>query len=284
MATFTNQATLTYNGRTVASNLVTGQVISPLTLTKTAGEDAYRPGDTVSYVVSVVNDGSVNYEGLTLTDDLGAYGAAGQTAYPLAYVEDSLRYFINGVPQPAPQVTPGDTLTVTGISVPAGGNAMLVYETEITGAAPLTAGGEIVNTAVLTGPGINAPLEAQASIAAEETAELTVTKSLYPATVAENGLLTYTFCVQNSGNQAAGEDAAVAVSDLFDPILKDITVTLDGETLSAGTDYTYDAASGQFDTAAGRITVPAAVFAQTLSDGSWTVTPGEAVLTVQGTV
>ena len=129
MASFSNQATLTYNGQTVSSNLVTGQVISPLTLTKTAGEDAYAPGDTLSYVISLVNDGSVTYEGLTLTDDLGGYEVGSGTAYPLAYVPDSVRYFINGVPQPAPAVTPGPPLTVTGLSVPAGGNAILVYDT-----------------------------------------------------------------------------------------------------------------------------------------------------------
>ncbi len=284
MAAFTNQATLTYNGRSVASNLVTGQVISPLTLTKTAVEDTYRPGDTVSYVITVVNDGSVNYEGLTLTDDLGGYAAAGGTIYPLAYVADSVRYFINGVPQPAPPAAPGGPLVVTGISVPAGGDAVLVYETEITQAAPLAAGSEIVNTAVLSGTGINTPLQAQASIAVEEAAELAIVKSLYPATVAENGRLTYTFTLQNSGNEAAEASALIAVSDLFDPVLKGISVTLNGESLNEGTDYTYTEASGKFETTPGRITVPAAAFAQTLSDGAWTVTPGESVLIVTGTV
>ena len=139
MASFTNQATLRYNGVSVSSNTVTGQMISPLSLTKTAGEDQYAPGDTLSYVISVVNDGSVTYEGLSLTDDLGGYEAGTGTAWPLAYVPDSVRYFINGVPQPAPAVTPGGPLVISGLSVPAGGNAMLVYETEVTAAAPLLA-------------------------------------------------------------------------------------------------------------------------------------------------
>ena len=284
MATFTNQATLTYNGRTVASNTVTGQLISPLCITKTAGDDTYRPGNTVSYVIALVNDGSVNYDNLTLTDDLGGYEAAGRTVYPLAYVQGSVRYFINGVPQPAPQAAPGGPLVITGISVPAGGNAILVYETLITQAAPLTAGAEIVNNAVLTGTGINTPPQAQASISVEQTAELTIVKSLYPATVPENGQLTYTFTLQNSGNQAADAAAQIAISDLFDPILKNITVTLDGDVLTAGTDYTYNAVTGQFNTVPGRITIPAATFAQCVENGDWTVTPGETVLTVSGTV
>ncbi|MBR7010715.1 MAG: DUF11 domain-containing protein [Oscillospiraceae bacterium] len=284
MASFSNQATLTYNGQTVSSNLVTGQVISPLTLTKTAGEDAYAPGDTLSYVISLVNDGSVTYEGLTLTDDLGGYEVGSGTAYPLAYVPDSVRYFINGVPQPAPAVTPGPPLTVTGLSVPAGGNAMLVYETEVTAAAPLMAGSAITNTAAVSGAGLTNALEAEASIAVESAAELSILKSLSPATVPENGQLTYTFLLQNRGNQEAGQAAGVTVSDLFDPVLKNISVSLNGQPLALSTGYSYNQTSGQFDSVPGVITVPAAAYAQSASTGDWIVSPGEAVLTVTGTV
>lgn len=284
MATFTNQATLSYNGLSVSSNVVTGQMISPLSLTKTAVEDTYAPGDTVSYAISLVNDGSVTYDGLTLADDLGGYEVGSGTAYPLAYVADSVRYFINGVPQPAPAVTPGPPLSVTGLSVPAGGNAMLVYETEVTAAAPLLAGSQITNTATLSGPGLTAPQTAQATLNVETGAELSVVKSLSPATVAPNGQLSYSFTIQNSGNEAAGADANVAISDLFDPILKEISVSLDGQPMARNTGYSYNQSSGQFDTVPGVITVPAAAYAQTASTGDWIVTPGETVLTVTGTV
>ena len=284
MASFSNQATLRYNGLTVSSNVVTGQMLSPLSLTKTAVEEVYAPGDTVSYAISLVNDGSVTYDGLTLADDLGGYEVGTGTAYPLAYVADSIRYFINGVPQPAPAVTPGPPLSVTGLSVPAGGNAMLVYETEVTAAAPLLAGSQITNTATLSGPGLTAPQTAQATLNVETGAELSVVKSLSPATVAPNGQLSYTFTIQNSGNEAAGADAKVAISDLFDPILKDLSVSLDGQPLARNTGYSYNQSSGQFDTVPGVITVPAAAYAQTASTGDWIVTPGEAVLTVTGTV
>ena len=284
MASFTNQATLSYNGLSVASNTVTGQMISPLSVTKTAVEDVYAPGDTITYVVSLVNDGSATYEGLSLSDDLGGYDVGTGTAWPLAYVEGSVRYFINGVLQPAPAVTPGPPLTITGISVPAGGDAMLVYETQVTAAAPLTAGSTVVNTASLSGPGLTAPVEAQASVAVQTGPELSIVKSLSPATVQQNGQLTYTFVIQNSGNEAAGADANIAVSDLFDPVLKDLSVSLNGQPLALTTDYTYNQSTGQFATVAGHITVPAATYAQTASTGDWTVSPGEATLTVTGTV
>ena len=285
MASFTNQATLRYNGLTVNSNVVTGQMISPLSMTKTPVEDEYAPGDTLSYVISLVNDGSVNYENLTLTDDLGGYAVSGgQTAWPLAYVADSLRYFINGVPQPAPAVTAGPPLSVTGISVPAGGNAMLVYETEVTAAAPLTEGGSITNTAAVSGAGLTNPLEAEASVGVSSGAELSILKSLSPATVPENGQLSYTFLIQNHGNQAADQAAGVTVSDLFDPVLKNLSVSLNGQPLAQGSGYSYNQSSGQFDTVPGLITVPAASYAQTASTGDWIVSPGESTLIVSGTV
>lgn len=285
MASFTNQATLRYNGLTVNSNVVTGQMISPLSMTKTPVEDEYAPGDTLSYVISLVNDGSVNYENLTLTDDLGGYAVSGgQTAWPLAYVADSLRYFINGVPQPAPAVTAGPPLSVTGISVPAGGNAMLVYETEVTAAAPLTEGGSITNTAAVSGAGLTNPLEAEAAVGVSSGAELSILKSLSPATVPENGQLSYTFLIQNHGNQAADQAAGVTVSDLFDPVLKNLSVSLNGQPLAQGSGYSYNQSSGQFDTVPGLITVPAASYAQTASTGDWIVSPGESTLIVSGTV
>lgn len=285
MASFTNQATLRYNGLTVNSNVVTGQMISPLSMTKTPVEDEYAPGDTLSYVISLVNDGSVNYENLTLTDDLGGYAVSGgQTAWPLAYVADSLRYFINGVPQPAPAVTAGPPLSVTGVSVPAGGNAMLVYETEVTAAAPLTEGSSITNTAAVSGAGLTNPLEAEASVGVRSGAELSILKSLSPATVPENGQLSYTFLIQNHGNQAADQAAGVTVSDLFDPVLKNLSVSLNGQPLAQGSGYSYNQSSGQFDTVPGLITVPAASYAQTASTGDWIVSPGESTLIVSGTV
>ena len=50
MATFRNQATLAYNGQTTQSNVAVGDIISSLTVTKTAVANSYRVGDKVTYV------------------------------------------------------------------------------------------------------------------------------------------------------------------------------------------------------------------------------------------
>ena len=68
--------------------------------------------------------------------------------------------------------------------------------------------------------------------------------------------------------------------DLFPPG----TVTLNGAALTTPAQYTYDAATGQFATVPGVITVPAAAFTQNATTGAYAVTPGTVTLTVSGTV
>lgn len=284
MARFTNFATLSYTGGTTDSNTVTGELLEVLTAAKTAVVDTYTGRDTVTYVLSLVNSGSSALTGLTVTDDLGGYAFNGGTVYPLSYTAGSLRYYLNGVPQAtAPTVTAGPPLVITGITVPAGGNALLVYEAQITGYAPQGVEGTITNQAAVTGGGLVNSVTAEKTISTSPRAELSISKALSPTTVAENGQLTYTFVIENTGSLAAGAEDQVVLTDTFDPRLNALTVTFNGTAWTQGTQYTYDAATGVFTTTAGQITVPAAAYTQN-TDGTWAVTPGTATLVVTGTV
>ena len=284
MATFTNQATLTYNGTTTASNIVTGEILEVLSAQKNAVVDVYTAGDDITYVVSILNTGQAPLTGLTLTDDLGAYTFGTQTLTPLTYTNGSLRYYVNGVLQPAPTVTAQAPLTVTGLNVPAGGNAMLVYEANTNQYAPRAAGARINNTAAISGAGVTNPVTATEAVTAAERAALTINKAISPRVVTENGALTYTFTIQNSGNTAVTPADNATVSDRFNPILSNLAVSLNGTPLTAATDYTYDQATGEFTLTPGRITVPAATYTQDAATGAWTTEPGISTLTVTGTL
>lgn len=281
IAIFTNQATLSYSGGTTNSNIVTGEIVDVLSMTKTAVSQSYTPGENVTYVVSIVNNGEVAVTGLTVTDDLGGYELEGETVYPLEYVDGSLLYLVDGAPQEMPDGTAGPPASVTGIDVPANGNVTLIYEARVTGFAPMGPDAEITNT--VTVEGACAPLSASATIPMAGEPELTISKAVSPEVVPGCGELTYTFVIQNSGSEAAGAEDAIVLSDTFDPVMNDITVELDGAALTEGTDYTYDETTGEFATAAGRITVPGATYTQN-DNGTWTATPGVAVLTVAGTL
>ena len=285
MPTFTNQALLNYNGLQTASNIAVGELVEVLTATKTAINTRYRPDTAVTYVVSLVNSGSAPLTGLTLTDNLGAYaaGTAG-TVYPLEYVADSLRYYQNGALQTAPTVTAGPPMILSGITVPAGGNVTLVYDARVNRFAPPQTAGTITNTATLTGAGLTTPVTADETVTAAAEPALTISKSLSPTTVSPSGQITYTFLIQNTGNAAADATTGAVLTDLFNPILSNLTVTLNGTALTAPTQYTYDAATGLFSTVAGVVTVPAATVTQDPATGAYSIVPGTATITVTGTV
>ncbi|MBO5556780.1 MAG: hypothetical protein J5927_06305, partial [Oscillospiraceae bacterium] len=87
MEIFTNQATLSYTGGSIHSNITTGEILDAVSVTKTAVSASYTPDGTVVYALSIVNAGAAAVTDVTVTDDLGAYVFEGGTVYPLSYVD-----------------------------------------------------------------------------------------------------------------------------------------------------------------------------------------------------
>lgn len=281
MATFYNQATLTYRGGTVNSNIVSATLTEAVTLTKTSTLDAYRVGQRMTYTVGIVNSSVSPISTVTLSDDLGGYAFGGGTVYPLNYVDGSATLLVDGVPT-AVTVTDTEPLTLSGFTLPAGGSAVVVYNADVTAFAPPAPDGQIINTVTVNG--IGAAVTATETVNAENGAVLTVIKEVEPDTVGADGLITYTITVQNLGNTEAGAEENAVISDVFDPILTITEVTLNGQPLVEGVDYTYNEATGEFATVSGRVTVPAATYDRDPVTGAYTVSPGSTVLTVSGTV
>ena len=284
MAIFSNQATLTYNGNTTNSNIAYGEILDVLAATKTAVEGSYTPGELVTYVVTLRNTGTAALTGLTVTDDLGGYTFNGATVYPLTYEADSAALFVNGVPQAAPAVTAGPPLTITGLSIPGGGDAVLVYQARANAFADPAAGSTIDNTVTVTGDGLNAPVVATETVAAAAMPMLTISKSITPAQVVDNDRVTYTFVIENTGNQAVVATDDAVITDTFDPVLTNLAVTFNGAPWTRGVEYQYDETSGLFTTVPGQIMVPAATYTQDPVTGAYTRTPGVVTLVVTGTI
>lgn len=284
MAIFTNQATLTYNGNSTNSNIAYGEILDVLVATKTAVEGSYTPGQTVTYVVTLRNTGNAPLTGLTVTDDLGGYDFNGTTVYPLTYTAGSVALFTDGVPQAAPTVTPGPPLVFSDITVPAGSDVVIVYQTQANAYADPAVGGTIDNTVTVTGDGLSAPVTATETVGVDVGPALTISKSITPAQVVDNDRVTYTFVIQNSGNEAVVATDNAAITDTFDPILTALTVTFNGTAWTQGVQYNYNEVTGLFATVPGQILVPAATYAQDPVTGAYTATPGIATLTVTGTI
>jgi len=282
MAIFTNQATLSYNNTTTTSNIVTGEIVEVLSAAKNALDDDYRLGDIITYVVSIINSGSTAINNLTITDNLGATTLG--TIVPLTYVEGSVNYYANGVLQTDATAVAGPPLVISGIDIPAGGNVVVLYEARVNEYAPLTANATITNTATISGIGLTSDIVVSDTITAASSPQLAITKSLTPEIVPENGQLTYTFIIQNTGNTAAVATDNATITDLFNPVLENISVSLNGVALTEPAQYIYNEATGLFQTVPGVITVPAATYTQDPATGEWNITPGVTVLTVTGTI
>ncbi len=284
MALFFNQASLSYNGNTINSNIVTGEIVEVLEGAKTAIPTTYAPGDEVTFAISLVNSGATPLNALTVTDNLGQYAFGDDFVEPLDYIADSTRLFVNGELQTTPTVTDTNPLTLTGINIPANGNAVLVYKARANQFAPLGTGGTFTNSALISGGGLAQPVAVASTLTAADGLALNITKAVTPETVAENGQLTYTFTIQNTGATAATVDDDLVIRDTFDPILDITSVTFNGTPWAEGTNYTYDETTGLFTTVAGQITVPAATYEQDPATGAFVVNPGTSVIRVTGTI
>ncbi len=285
MATFFNQATLSYNGNIADSNIITGRIIETLSATKNALTPTYTGTDDITYVVSVINSGDTAFANLTITDDLGKYTLADGTTevVPLTYVSGTVNYFVNGVLQATPDVTDTEPLIVTGISVPAGGNAIIIYSARPNEYAPLGENASVTNTVKITGNSSITPITASETVTNSTEPSLTISKALDPEVVTENGNITYTFDIRNYGAAADVSDDVI-FRDVFNPVLDITSVTFNGTPWVLGTDYTYNTATGEFISLNGSITVPAATFSQDPETGVWTADPGVSTLVITGAI
>lgn len=285
MAAFYNQASLTYNGNVTNSNITTGEILEVLSITKSPVTDTYTAGNDVVFLINITNTGTAAINGLTLTDDLGEYtfGEEDASAVPLTYMEGTASLFVNGIKQADPAVVSVSPLTITGINVPAGGNAAVIYAAEPNQFAPLGENASITNTASVSGARATA-VTASSTITADTSVSLAISKSLSPAVVSENGTLTYTFIIQNSGAVPVTVSDDVIFTDTFDPVLSQLTATFNGAAWTAGTNYTYDETTGVFTSLPGQITVPAAEVSQDTTTGIWSIQPGVSTIVITGNI
>ena len=56
MAVFYNQATISYGGTVRQSNIASGEILDAVSVTKSALIGTYAQGDTLTYVVNIVNE------------------------------------------------------------------------------------------------------------------------------------------------------------------------------------------------------------------------------------
>lgn len=284
MHAFCNQAMLSYNNIVMNSNAAQGCYKDPLSIVKSAVCDSYTTGDAITYSISIVNSSAKACSGLTLHDDLGAYSHSSGALTPLTYIPGTLRIYQNGELLHAPDVCAGPPMVISGISVPACGNVLILYSARANQYAPIGASGGIINTSRLSGSSLAAPVQASAGLRAANSTLLSISKALCPSVITGSEPLCCTIIIQNSGSAAVTEDENVIITDVFEPIINISGVCFNGTPWTCPENYSYNPATGLFTTGANQISVPAACYTQNMSTGIWTTTPGTSTLTITGSI
>lgn len=79
------------------------ELLEVLSATKTALSNSYTQGSSLTYILSIVNTGTIAFTDMTVTDNLGEISTFPTPVYPTDFVEGSIRYYVNGVLQTAPR-------------------------------------------------------------------------------------------------------------------------------------------------------------------------------------
>ena len=208
-----NQASVTYSysaGGTGSanSNMTTTTLLDEYSLSaaKSSLLSSYRPGENLTYMLNLENNGSGALYNVTVTDDLGA---AGGTA-PLSYVNGSAVLLINSMYYTI-NPTVGDNGLTFVLPVPLQPQAVayIIYVATVDEDLPSTTG-NIVNTATITanegstsGNLLTVNPSPTATVTAESYADVSIYKEADKATVNTGDTLTYTFTLTNTGNETA---------------------------------------------------------------------------------
>ncbi|WP_245573904.1 internalin [Amycolatopsis nigrescens] len=201
--------------------------VALLKIAKSGTPDEPGPGDTVTYTVTLTNDGTADWTGATVTDDLAdvlddatyrddatATGSDGAPAGTLTYdgAGRKLRW-AGDVPQ-------GGTVTITysvTVDNPPGGNRRLTNQVVGPDGSTCPPGG--------TDPGCGTD---------EPVSGLVVKKSASPATVKPGDTVTYTITAENVGGAAAN---GVTLTDDLSGVVDDAAWNDDVTATTGSTSY-----------------------------------------------
>jgi len=238
-----NSVTLTYNSgdntASAASNVVSTSLLDSygISAQKVSANDSFRPGENLTYLVTVTNTGTQPVFAVEITDNL----AAGL----LTYVNNSA-FMVNdegATPVEPTEITP---LTIPVAEVLQSGESVTVLYVAQVSASVEDAVEEITNTALATARQSEAGAVVEAepvsvTIPREDFAQIDIVKAVDKAVISSGDTLTYTFTIENSGNIPATN---VVITDTL-PVGFEIT-SIESETegvttVYIATDYTVDA-------------------------------------------
>jgi uncharacterized repeat protein (TIGR01451 family) len=199
---------------------VTVEAPAVLSVTKTASHDPVRPGDWLTYTLTISNDAAAPGPalGMIISDTLPvdvAYQAMGFVPPASGIVSPTASPLL--VWQLANPILPGGWSQVTAT---------------VRVTSPLVAGTFLTNTYAVTADNVTTQVTGSTTTLVTSTNSITLHKTVDPASVVQGGLVTYTITLTNSGDGLA----SVALTDVlhpdFSPSVYSANVIVPGRTWS----------------------------------------------------
>ena len=282
MATILNNfATLTYNSGedtgAATSNVVSTNLLDSygLTVDKISLNEDWRPGENITYLVTVTNTGTQPLFAVQVTDDLGGADT------PLVYLAGSAAVVTDsGVTEVTPAFVTPLVIPVADV-LPAGDSVTAVYVAQVQGDIP-----DSVNDITNTVSAIGREGSAEGTVVESDQdsvtlpradfAQVDIVKSVDKAVVSSGETLTYTFTIENSGNIPATN---VVITDTFPAEFQITSIT----SVTDGVTTVYD--EGDYTVGADNtLTLPTGTGVTITVPARTALGNGVTVVTVTGTV
>ncbi|MBO5914408.1 MAG: DUF11 domain-containing protein [Clostridia bacterium] len=289
MATIiTNRATVNYSyGRSSAvtvSNTASTVLNGTVEISKFALSNAYRAGGDITYIITVTNSGNSALGDITVADDLGSIEFGNGRLKTLDYIGPAQLYTGGMYVSALTPITTVDGISFNIGNLPIGETATIIYVARANQNASSALGESITNTATarrFCDCPCDFPSSASATVYAEAYGDLRVIKSVCPNPVVCGEQINYIIDLYNYGNTVVGN---VVLSDVFDPLLTDLTVSIDGNVIPAS-QYNYVNGTLTLPNRSGsEITVPAASFTRNEQSGAVNINPGHIQITLSGNI
>ncbi|MEJ2558365.1 MAG: PKD domain-containing protein, partial [Anaerolineae bacterium] len=211
-----------YNRSGGAPVLLTVEAPAVLSITKTASHDPVRPGDWLTYTLTISNDAAAPGPalGVIISDTL-----------PADVVYQSMGF----VPPASGVFTPtASPLLVWQLADPIspGGRSQVTATVRVT--SPLAADMLLANTYAVTAANLAAPVSGTTTTAVTSSNSISLHKTVAPAIVAAGGTVTYTITLTNSGDGLATAALTDVLHPDFSPNSYSTNVLVPGRTWSTG--------------------------------------------------
>ena len=233
------------------SNVATTSLIEDyaISATKQSLNSSFRPGENITYVVNITNDGTEPLYLVTISDDLGGVGT------PLSFVESSGLFIVNNTTSVVVPTTLNPLTFTLTTPLLSDESATLVFVARVSSSLGDTVN-EITNTATVTaregsttGDIITANPSPSITLQLEDYAQLSLTKEVSASEIVPNQAFDYVITIENTGSLDATN---VVVTDQLPTgfVVNSITAVTNGVSTS------YDASDYSIDPVTNTLTLP----------------------------